>query len=162
MWRHPKKWHGVSCQLGQCGEKGKDPGGCAVTAWTVTCQFWLGAAEPAGASGEAAGSCALEVTRRMWFGGGHVGTHQLGEKSALGSCFLREVSFSLILTSALPFLANVTDLPPLTGPQGFPFCPPTPTPFLPRLWPEKSDLVTIGFDHGGDPVCLFLFAGGEN
>lgn len=47
-------------------------------------------------------------------------THQLEETSALGSCFLRKVS-SLILTSALSFLANITDLLPVTGAQGFPF-----------------------------------------
>lgn len=53
---------------------------------------------------------------------------QLGETSALSSCFLREESISLIVTSALPFLANVTDLPSLIGSEGFPFClPPLPT-----------------------------------
>lgn len=79
----------------------------------------------------------------MWFGEGlsalSVVTHQMGEISALSNCFLREVFFCFILTSVLPFLANVTDLPPLTGSEGFPFWPTTP-PFFPRLWPEKSDL----------------------
>lgn len=63
----------------------------------------------------------------MWFGGGlsvlRVVIHQLGEKSALSSCFLREVFFSFILTLVSPFLANVTDLPPLIGSEGFPFGP---------------------------------------
>lgn len=78
--------------------------------------------------------------RRMWFGDGQsvlrMVTDQLGKKSGLSSCFLRGVSFFLILTSALPFLANVTDLPPLIGSQGFPFWAYHPL-FLPGLWPEK-------------------------
>lgn len=76
----------------------------------------------------------------MWFGDGQsvlpMVTDQLGKKSGLSSCFLRGVSFFLILTSALPFLANVTDLPPLIGSQGFPFWAYHPL-FLPGLWPEK-------------------------
>lgn len=78
--------------------------------------------------------------RRMWFGDGQsvlrMVTDQLGKKSGLSSCFLRGVPFFLILTSALPFLANVTDLPPLIGSQGFPFWAYHPL-FLPGLWPEK-------------------------
>lgn len=49
-------------------------------------------------------------------------THQRGEKSALSSCFLREV-FCFVLTGVLRFLDNVTDLLPLTGSEGFPFWP---------------------------------------
>lgn len=71
-------------------------------------------------------ACVPGAIRRMWFGGG-LSVLLYGDGSAGGEVRPeqllpeRGVSFSLILTSALPFLANVTDLPPLIRSQGFPF-----------------------------------------
>lgn len=96
-----------------------------VTMCPITCQFPPGAvslqvlrgAEQTAVSWGHSEGCGLgegDCVSPAWV------THQLEETSALGSCFLRKVS-SLILTSALSFLANITDLLPVTGAQGFPF-----------------------------------------
>lgn len=114
--------------LSSVGRRGKTPTGFEVIAHVVL------------QSEEQTASGVPGAIRRMWFGDGQsvlrMVTDQLGKKSGLSSCFLRGVSFFLILTSALPFLANVTDLPPLIGSQGFPFWAYHPL-FLPGLWPEK-------------------------
>lgn len=47
-------------------------------------------------------------------------TCQLREKSGLSRCFLTEVFFCFVLTPGLRFLADATDLPPVTGSEGFP------------------------------------------